>query len=675
MADVDVRTGSGRSWLRAWLVVGLAAWAQVGVVLVDRAQRQGLVEDISFSPYHLVGYAALLTLALYVAWAVLRSLRRDGWRRALPPLYGGLGLALLLLIGWVVLDGVWRNTLGIDPGIEGGLAPPRLLIPAALVLLAVGPLREAIAARARPGVAPGELRVRWAGVVAAGLIGGALTIVAYNPVRDALNDLTVNPGADRTEIWTMAADGSGQTRVLQAVGDGIDYSLPAWSSDGRHIVYTMWGNTDRERQNLRSEGQMAEIWTMAPDGSDRKGVIAKPPDQLWIPAWSPDRQWIAYTLTPHTAPATAAEPQAGAGPVGQVAPPVSSAGASIWVVHANGAGDRRLTAEGVEALGLAWSPDGSKVAFSVGTPGGTTDIHVAAFADGAISDEHAIAVDPANDWAPAWSPDGTRIAFTSNRSGYDSTWIAAVDGSSLQESRVATDPVDTQLAPSGFNDWVPAWSPDGTHLAFVSDRTGEAEIWSVALDGSDLRNLTDHPQHSDGQWSFAWSPDGSRIAYATGSFQDAAASGWVREDLAAAEAILFGLALAVVALLLVALGAPFGSATLALTIVVALAAAPTDQWRFLPGAVVAGLLADGLIRSVRLRLRPRVAAAALPALANLAIGLTIGWAGTLAWSVTLLFGVTVVSAVLGWGLAEAAERLFARPAAAPGSAAPEPSSG
>jgi Tol biopolymer transport system component len=656
VADVDARAGTDRSWIRAWLVVGLAAWAQVGVDIISRAQQQGLVEDIAFSPYHVVGYAALLTLAIYVLWAVARSLRRGGWRRALPPLYGGLGLALLLGVGWVVLDGVWRSTLGISDGIEGGIAPPRLLIPAVLVLIAAGPLREAIATRARPGIAPGELRLRWAGVVATGLIGGALTIVAFNPVRDTLNDLAVNSGADRTEIWTMNADGSGQTRVLQAVGDGNDYSLPTWSSDGRRIAYTLWSNFDRAARNVRYEDQMAEIWTMAADGTDRKPLVGKSPDQLWIPAWSPDRQWIAYTLTPHAAPNTVAAPQAGIGPVGQVGPPVGSAGASIWVVHANGADDHRLTAEGVDALGLAWSPDGSRVAFSVSAGGDTTDIHVATFANGAIADERPVAADPANDWAPAWSPDGTKIAFTSNRSGIDSTWIAAADGSSLDEFRVQTDP-----GPTGFSDWVPAWSPDGTHIAFVSDRTGDPEIWSAAIDGSELRNLTDHPQHYDGQWSIAWSPDGSKIAYATGSYGDAGSSGWVREDLAAAEAILFGIALAVIALLLVALGAPFGSATLALTIVVALAAIPGDGWRFLPGAIIAGLIADILIRSVRLRVRPWVAATALPALANLAIGLTIGWGGTMEWSITLLFGVTVLSAVLGWGLAEATERLFPRP--------------
>ena len=82
-------------WLRAWLVVGLAAWTLLGVLLVNRANQLGLLQDISFSPYHLVGYAALLVLAVYVAWTFFRALRHGRWRAAFPPLYGGLGLAFV----------------------------------------------------------------------------------------------------------------------------------------------------------------------------------------------------------------------------------------------------------------------------------------------------------------------------------------------------------------------------------------------------------------------------------------------------------------------------------------------------------------------------------------------------------------------------------------------------
>src|SRR5215212_4204156 len=86
---------AGRPWLRAWLGVGLAAWAMLGVLLGTRANNLGLIDDIAISPYHLVGYAALLTLGVYVAWTFLRALPRGRWRTAFPPLYGGLGIAFV----------------------------------------------------------------------------------------------------------------------------------------------------------------------------------------------------------------------------------------------------------------------------------------------------------------------------------------------------------------------------------------------------------------------------------------------------------------------------------------------------------------------------------------------------------------------------------------------------
>jgi len=55
-----------------------------------------------------------------------------------------------------------------------------------------------------------------------------------------------------------------------------------------------------------------------------------------------------------------------------------------------------------------------------------------------------------------------------------------------------------------------AWSPDGRKIAFVSDRTGNEDIWVMDSDGGNLRQLTTHT--ADDEW-FAWSPDGRKIAF------------------------------------------------------------------------------------------------------------------------------------------------------------------
>jgi TolB protein len=649
------------NWRRAWLVVGLAAWAEIGVGLVDRANQQGLVQDITFSPYHLVAYAALAALGAYAVVTFFSGLRHGHWRDAFPPHYGGLGLGFALLVAWIGLDIVWRDVVGINPGIEDALAPPRLLVPLALVLIAAGPARDAIAARAERGLDPGELRVRWAGVVAIGLACAPLTLGTFNPVREPLQDFAVHGGVDSSEIWTMGADGSNQTRVLAALGDGVDYSLPAWSPDGKRIAYTVWTNKGGARQNLANVEQTAAIWTMAADGSDRKLLVDGATDvaQAWIAAWSPDGNWIAYSksLNHPTTPAPEVQPNAGPQQLGSA---LLGSGSSIWIVPAAGGTPQRLTQDGTDAVLGSWSPDGSKLAYITGT-GGNSDVKVASINVGApgtggaagtvpaLSGETTIAGDPANDWGPAWSPDGSTIAFVSDRSGVEQIWAAGTPGGSGGVS---------QLTTSGSHDWVPAYSPDGARIAFVSDRSGEPEIWSMPVSGGDPVNLTNHPQALDGQWSVSWSPDGTRIAYATVGFGDAATSGWVREDLAVAKSLVFAVALAVMALLIVALGAPLGAFGLATGIVVALGAIPGDQWRLIPAAVIAALLVDLLVRAVRPSLRARAAAAALPALVNLAIGLTIGAGGNLAWSTTLLLGVAVASAVIGWGLAELVGRIL-----------------
>jgi TolB protein len=653
-------THAHANWRRAWLVVGLAAWAEIGVGLVDRANQQGLVRDITFSPYHLVAYAALLALGVYAAATFFRGLRHGHWRDAFPPHYGGLGLGFAFLVAWIVIDIVWRNVVGINAGIEDALAPPRLLVPVALVLIAAGPARDAIAARAERGLDPGELRVRWAGVVAIGLACAPLTLATFNPVREPLQDFAVHQGVDNSEIWTMAADGSNQTRVLAALGNGIDYSLPTWSPDGKRIAYTVWTNKGGASQNITNVEQTAAIWTMAADGSDRKLVVDGLTDdaQDWIPAWSPDGRWIAFTRSLNHPPPAEAAAQPNVAP-GQLGPPSVARGSSIWIVAATGGTPQRLTDEKVEAITGGWSPDGKWFVLTVGS-GANGDVAVAAINVGTpaggpldavpqLGDRQLVVEDPANDWGPAWSRDGSRIVFVSDRSGVDQLWTAEAAGGSGGV---------VQVTSSGSHDWVPAFSPDGKRIAFVSDRSGEPEVWSMAPNGSDPVNLTRHPQSLDGQWSVSWSPDGTRIAYATSGFGDPATSGWVREDLAVAKSIVFAIALAVMALLIIALGAPLGAFGLATGIVVGLGAIPEDQWRLIPAAVIAGLLVDLLVRGVRPSFRARAAAAALPGLVNLSIGLTIGAGGNLAWSTTLLLGVALTSAVIGWGLAEVVARIL-----------------
>lgn len=183
----------------------------------------------------------------------------------------------------------------------------------------------------------------------------------------------------------------------------------------------------------------------------------------------------------------------------------------IYTMNDDGSGLTRLTNDPAEDSRPSWSPDGTRVAFD-SDRSGNYDIYVMN-ADG--SGLVRLTDDPSHDVFPVWSPDGTRIAFASLRAETDPAcdpcnwelYVMQADGSG--QTRLTNDPAE---------DFGPTWSPDGTRLAFDSNRDGSYNIYAMNVDGSgDLTNLTQDPSGSPA-WSnvnAAWSPDGTRIAFTT----------------------------------------------------------------------------------------------------------------------------------------------------------------
>jgi TolB protein len=237
-----------------------------------------------------------------------------------------------------------------------------------------------------------------------------------------------------------------------------------------------------------------DIFTMNHDGSDLRQLTTNPADDAQAD-WSPDGRDIAY----------------------RIRKPNSRINFEVARMSASGAEIQKLTdtATGQSSSQPSWFPDGSAILFRRSGPG----LIASVWRMGTLGEDPVLLHDPpGSQLYPSLSPDMRRILFATTVSPLGDTdraiQVMAADGTGLTTLFDVPDAFD-----SG-----PAWSPDGTRIAFESnaDVAGgnperDEEIWIMDADGGNPTQLTHNAIHDEGA---AWSPDGAMLAYSAGADND-----------------------------------------------------------------------------------------------------------------------------------------------------------
>ena len=319
-------------------------------------------------------------------------------------------------------------------------------------------------------------------------------------------------------IYVMDATGENPRRVS-------DFGFhPSFSPDGKQIVVSIFGD---DQPTVRRSGPKG-IWTIDLETGEKREVSKR---DASLPAWSPNGKHVAFWFYPAV-----------------------GGRRDVAVVSRETGKEVVLTAGfAVSNWNPVWSPDGNFVYFISDRKGSVNFWRIRVDPDtGEALGEHEPVVAPSTYSRHLnFSRDGTKMIYVQSnnqaniqgvaidmnaqRVTGDPFWITSgdrevtraevsPDGRKFLMRQIRLTQDDIVIYEPATNTWrditrdvpfdrYPRWSPDGKQVAFVSDRTGNYEIWICSSDGSDLRQITFVGPSETGTSFPTWSPDGKRLIY------------------------------------------------------------------------------------------------------------------------------------------------------------------
>ena len=282
------------------------------------------------------------------------------------------------------------------------------------------------------------------------LRGVARTKLTFSSDRDGERMSGTVEQREVKEIYIADYDGENQKRVT--VGRTLNIT-PRWSPDGRAIAYTSY-----------RRGPPQVFISYIYQGTLEEATKGDKAGQNWLPAWSPDGQRICFGST-------------------------RDGGTSqLYIMNRDGSGLRRLTNDRWVNTTPTWSPSGNEIAF-VSDRTGSPEIYVMN-ADGAGAPQR-ISISEGYADKPSWSPPPyNEIAYTA-RTG---------PGNDIKVVDMATRVVRQLTFGEGTNE-SPTWAANGRHLAFMSTRSGKAQIFTIDRTGQHLKQITKLGNNQQPDWS------------------------------------------------------------------------------------------------------------------------------------------------------------------------------